>query len=171
MEGEPYEVTSYAQKVMWRWGSIINVKAKNLISGWTVPRTFSDHDKFEEADIMMKTYEYLYNDGETYFFMDPNSYEQVELNKETLWDTAFFLNDWDKVKLQEFNWNPINVNVESSVTLEVIETPPGEKWDTATGWKKPATLSTGLVVQVPLFIKEWDKINVDSRTKDYLSRA
>jgi elongation factor P len=103
--------------------------------------------------------------------MDPASYEQVELNKEILWDTVFFLNDWDKVKLQEFNWNPINVNVESSVTLEVIETPPGEKWDTATGWKKPATLSTGLVVQVPLFVKEWDKINVDSRTKDYLGRA
>ena len=170
MDWSPYEVISYAQKVMWRGGSIINIKAKNLISGWTVPRTFSDHDKFEEADISTKTYEYLYNDGETYFFMEPTTYEQVELNKKILWDVILFLNDWDKVFLQEYNGDAINVSLEPSVVLEVIETPPGEKWDTATGWKKPATLSTGLIVQVPLFIKEWDKIKVDSRTKDYLGR-
>ncbi len=170
MNLEPYEVTSYAQKVMWRWWSIINIKAKNLISWWTIPKTFSDHDKFEEADIMTNTYEYLYNDWEIYFFMNPANYEQVELNKKILWDVIFFLNDWDKVKLQEFNWVPINVNVETSVVLEVMETPPWEKGDTATGWKKPATLSTGLVIQVPLFIKEWDKIKVDSKTKSYLGR-
>jgi elongation factor P len=171
MDWNPYEVTSYAQKVVWRGWSIINIKAKNLITWATIPKTFSDHDKFEEADISTKTYEYLYNDWENYFFMDPNTYEQVELKKETLWDTAYFLNDWDKVRLQEYNWVAINVSVDPSVTLEVIETPPGEKWDTATGWKKPATLSTWLVVQVPLFINPWDKINVDSRTKEYLSRA
>jgi len=73
--------------------------------------------------------------------------------------------------LQEFNWNPINVSLDTSCELEVMETPPGEKGDTATGWKKPATLSTGLVVQVPLFINVWDIIKVDTRTKDYMSRA
>ncbi len=171
MDWDPYETISYSQKVVWRWGSIINIKAKNLITWATIPKTFSDHDKFEEADISTNTYEYLYNDWENYFFMNPTTYEQVELSKDSLWDTIYFLNDWDKVRLQEYNWKPINVNVDPSVTLEVIDTPPGEKWDTATWWKKPATLSTWLVVQVPLFINPWDKINVDSRTKDYLSRA
>ncbi len=171
MEGHPYETVTYAQKVMWRGGSIINVKAKNLLTGSTVTKTFSDHDKFEEADISMNSYDYLYNDGENYMFMNQETFEQVELAKTTLWWAELFLNDWDKVTLQEFNGNPINVNLDPTAVLEVVETPPGEKWDTATWGKKPATMSTGLVVQVPLFIKEWDMLKIDTRTKEYQSRA
>ena len=103
--------------------------------------------------------------------MNQDTYEQVELSKTTLDGAELFLNDGDKVKLQEFNGNPINVNLDPSCALEVTDTPPGEKWDTATWGKKPATLSTGLVVQVPLFIKIGEIIKVDTRTKDYLSRA
>jgi len=109
-------------------------------------------------------------DGQNYMFMSQESYEQVELPKATLDGAEMFLTDGDKVMLQEFNWNPINVSLDTSCELEVMETPPGEKGDTATGWKKPATLSTGLVVQVPLFINVWDIIKVDTRTKDYMSR-
>ena len=83
----------------------------------------------------------------------------------------YFLNDWDKVQLQEFNGNPINVHLDTVAILEVTETPPGEKGDTATGWKKPATMTTWLTIQVPLFIKVWDKLKIDTRTKDYMSRA
>ncbi len=171
MDNMPFEVMSYAQKVMGRGGSIINIKAKNLLNGWTIAKTLSDTDKFSPADIVMKSYDYLYNDGETYYFMSQETFEQVELAKKTLDGAELFLNDGDKVKLQEFNGNPINIHLEASCELEVIDTPPWEKGDTATGGKKPATLSTGLIIQVPLFVKIGDIIKVDTRTKDYLSRA
>lgn len=171
MEEKPYEVMSYSQKVVWRWGSIINVKAKNLLDWATIQKTFSDKDNFSPADIATKSYDYLYNDGENFYFMNRETYEQVSLEKKALDGAELFLVDWDKVSLQEFNWNPININLEPSVTLEVTDTPPGEKWDTATWWKKPATLNTWLVVQVPLFVNIWDKLKIDTRTKEYLSRA
>lgn len=171
MNDEPFEVTYYAQKVMGRGGSIITVKAKNLLSGGTVTNTFSDKDNFAPADIATKSYDFLYADGDMYNFMSQETYEQVELSKKVLDGAELFLNDGDKVMLQEFNGNPINVSLEPSCILEVMDTPPWEKGDTATGGRKPATLSTGLVVQVPLFINIGDKIKVDTRTKDYLSRA
>lgn len=171
MEWEPYEVVSYSQKVVWRGWSIITIKAKNLITWWSVPKTFSDKDNFEPADIVTKSYEYLYNDWENYYFMNINTYEQVDLKKEVLDWAELFLQDWDKVSLQEFNWIPINVNLEATCILEVTDTPPGEKWDTATWGKKPATMNTWLVIQVPLFINIWDKLIIDTRTKEYRSRA
>jgi elongation factor P len=103
--------------------------------------------------------------------MNNSTYEQVDLKKTALDWAELFLQDGDKVLLQEFNGNPINVNLEPTCTLEVTETPPGEKGDTATGGKKPATLTTGLVIQVPLFVKVWDKLIIDTRTKEYRSRA
>lgn len=171
MDGQPFEVISYAQKVMGRWGSIINIKAKNLITWANIPKTFSDNDKFEPADIITNNYDYLYNDWLNYYFMNQETYEQVSLNKDSLGWAELFLVDWDKVTLQEFNWVPINVNLEPVSILEVSDTPPWEKWDTATGWKKPATMITWLVVQVPLFVKIWDKLKIDTRTKNYMSRA
>lgn len=171
MEGDPYEVVYYAQKVVGRGWSIINVKAKNLLSWSHVTKTFSDKDTFEPADITTRSYDYLYNDWENYYFMSQTTFEQVSLNKKSLDWSEYFLNDWDKVTLQEFNGIPVNINLEPSVVLEVMDTPPGERWDTATGWKKPATMSTGLVVQVPLFINIWDKLKIDTREKSYLWRA
>ena len=171
MDNKPYEVVSYAQKVMGRWGSIINIKAKNLLTWSNIPKTFSDHDKFEPADITTNNYDYLYNDGTDYYFMNTENYDQVSLPKEALSWSEFFLNDGDKVRLQEYNGEPINVSLEPTCILEVTETPPWEKGDTATGWKKPATMTTWLVIQVPLFIKVWDKLKIDTRTREYQSRA
>jgi len=171
MDGAPFEIVKYAQKVMGRWGSIINIKAKNLVSGGTISKTISDTDKFEPADILMKSYDYLYNDVESYYFMSQETFEQISLSKEALNGAELFLSDGDKVMLQEFNWNPINISLEPTCVLEVTDTPPGEKWNTATWWKKPATLSTWLVIQVPLFINIWDKLKIDTRTKEYQSRA
>ena len=171
MDDAPFEVVSYAQKVMGRGGSIINIKARNLLTGSNIPKTFSDHDRFPPADITNSEYDYLYNDGTNYFFMNNTTFEQVEIEKKALDWAELFLQDGDKVLLQEFNGNPINVNLEPTCTLEVTETPPGEKGDTATGGKKPATLTTGLVIQVPLFVKVWDKLIIDTRTKEYRSRA
>ena len=171
MDNAPYQVVSYAQKVMGRGGSIINIKAKNLITGANIPKTFSDKDRFEPADITTNNYDYLYNDGENYYFMNQTTFEQVELTKAALGWAEMFLTDWDKVSLQEFNQIPINVNLETVTILEVMDTPPWERWDTATGGKKPATLSTWLVIQVPLFINIWDKLKIDTRKKEYMSRA
>lgn len=171
MDWEPYEVTSYSQKVVWRWGSIINIKAKNLIKWGTIPKTFSDKDNFQPAEVTTSNYDYLYNDGINYYFMNQNTFEQVSLEVEALDWAELFLQEWDKVMLQEYNWAPINVNLEPTCILEVTDTPPGEKWDTATWGKKPATMNTGLVVQVPLFINIWDKLIIDTRTKEYRSRA
>ena len=127
MDEYPYEVVSYAQKVMGRGGSIINIKAKNLVTGAQIPKTFSDHDKFPPADISTNSYDYLYNDGINYFFMNRETYEQVELEKETLGGAEMYLNDGDKVMLQEFEGKAINVSLEPSCILEVVDTPPGEK--------------------------------------------
>ena len=112
MDEMPFEIMSYAQKVMWRGGSIINIKAKNLLNGGTIAKTISDTDKFEPADIAIKSYDYLYNDGTNYMFMSQETFEQVELPKEALDGAELFLSDGDKVKLQEFNGNPINVHLE-----------------------------------------------------------
>lgn len=171
MDGYPFEVLSYAQKVMGRGGSIINIKARNLITGAGIPKTFSDHDRFPPADITTTNHDYLYNDGTTYYFMNQDTYDQVELSKDTLGGAEMFLNDGDKVMLQEYDGVPINVNLDPTCILEVVETPPGEKGDTATGGKKPATMTTGLVIQVPLFVNVWDKLKIDTRTKEYQSRA
>ena len=127
MDAAPFEVVAYSQKVMGRGGSIINIKAKNLLTGANIPKTFSDHDRFPPADITTNNYDYLYNDGENYFFMNNTSYEQVELTKSALGGTELFLQDGDKVSLQEFNGNPINVHLEPTCILEVEDTPPGEK--------------------------------------------
>ncbi|MCT4617434.1 MAG: elongation factor P [Candidatus Gracilibacteria bacterium] len=170
-ENAPYEILKYDQHVMGRGSSVINVKMKNLLTGAIVPKSFGDSDKFEEADVFKSAYEYLYEDGENYYFMNQKNYEQVFINSEAVGDAKFFLVEGGKVVLQEYNGNPINIELEPSVELEVMETPPGEKGDTATGGKKPATLSTGLVVQVPLFIGIGDIIKVDTRDKSYLSRA
>lgn len=127
MDNMPFEIVSYAQKVMGRGGSIINIKAKNLLNGGTISKTISDTDKFTPADIATRSYDYLYNDGENYYFMNQDSYEQVDLTKEALGGAELFLTDGDKVMLQEFNGDPINVSLEPSCVLEVEETPPGEK--------------------------------------------
>lgn len=171
MDSDPYEVLTYAQKVVGRGGSIITVKCRNMLTGSTLTKTFSDKDNFDPADISTSSYDYLYNDGEIFYFMNRESFEQVELWEKILDGAELFLKEGDKVMLQEFSGNPINIQLEPSTELTVSDTPPGEKGDTATGGKKPATLETGLIVQVPLFIDIGEKIRVDTRTKEYLSRA
>lgn len=171
-EGIPHEITAYEhlKVAMWKW--LEKVSMRNLVT-WNMlsNMTFREVDKFEEADVSSANYEYLYSDWSEYFFMNKDTYDQVSLTDKVVWDAKLFLTEWDKVVLQEYNWLPINITLEPSVTLEVIDTPPGEKWNTATGWKKPATLSTWLVVQVPLFMAIWDKVKVDTREKSYLWRA
>ncbi|EKE29384.1 MAG: hypothetical protein ACD_2C00182G0009 [uncultured bacterium (gcode 4)] len=171
IDGIPYEVmkSEHLKVAMWKW--MEKTVLKNMLTWNTMQKTFREVDKVEIADITYSNAEFLYKDAEGYNFMNTDNYEQSSLDEEVIWDNKFFLVEWDKVILNEFNGKPINIQVEPAVVLEVMDTPPGEKWDTATWWKKPATLSTGLVVQVPLFLKIWDKVRVDTRTYDYLWRV
>lgn len=171
-EGAPYEITSSEHLKVAMWKGLSKVIMKNLIT-WNVLswKTFREVDKFEEADVSTSSYDFLYNSWNEYLFMNIKTYEQVSLTKKVLNWAELYLKEWDKVLLQEFNWEPINIKLDSSVTLEVVDTPPWEKWDTATWWKKPATMTTGLVVQVPLFISIWEKLRIDTRTWEYLGKA
>lgn len=166
----PYEVmkSEHLKVAMWKW--MEKTVLKNLLNWTTMQKTFREVDKVEFADITNSNAEFLYMDSEWYNFMNVESYDQISIPASVIWDSKYYLVEWDKVILQEFNGKPINIQLEPAVVLEVVDTPPWEKWDTATGWKKPATLTTGLVVQVPLFLKVWDKVRVDTRTSEYLWR-
>lgn len=169
---EPYEITNseHLKVAMGKWLSKVsmrNLKTGNSLSG----QTFREVDKFDEADITTSSYDYLYSDGDNFYFMSQSTFEQVGIPVDVVGDSKYFLVEWDKVKLVEWEGNPINIQIEPSVTLEVVDTPPGEKGDSTTNNKKPAILSTWLSVQVPLFIENGEKIRVDTREYTYLGRA
>lgn len=167
----PHEVLKFEHVKVAQWKWLQRTSLKNLLTWNVISKTFREVDKIEEANISNSNAEFLYVDWTSFHFMNSETYDQFSLDEEVIWDDKYFLVEWDKVIIQEFNSRPINIQVPASVILEVIETPPWEKWDTATWWKKPATLSTNLIVNVPLFVKSWDKIKVDTRTKEYLGRA
>ncbi len=142
-----------------------------LLSGRTVERTFKSGESVEAADVMDKDMEYLYADGEFWHFMDPDSFEQVAADEKAVGDYAKWLIEQDKCMVTLWNGTPISVLPPNHVVLEVTETDPGLKGDTSGGGNKPATLNTGAVVRVPLFVQIGDKIKVDTRAGEYVSRA
>jgi elongation factor P len=147
------------------------VRLRNLLTGRIWERTFKSNESVESADVMDSDLEYLYNDGELWHFMDPNSFEQVAADKNAVGDSDKWLKEQDKCVVTLWNDNPISVTPPNFVELEVVETDPGLKGDTAQGGSKPATLSTGAVVRVPLFIEQGEVLRIDTRTGEYVSRA
>ncbi|WP_299195188.1 elongation factor P [uncultured Amphritea sp.] len=147
------------------------VKLKNLLTGRTWERTFKSNETAESADVMDTDMEYLYSDGEMWHFMDPTSYEQVAADKTAIGDAHLWLKEQDKCQVTLWNNNPISVTPPNFVELEVIETDPGLKGDTAQGGSKPAKLQSGAVVRVPLFIEQGDVLKIDTRSGEYVSRA
>lgn len=170
VDGKPYRVIEYAQKVMGRGGSIVNVKLKNLIDGSVIPKTFKGQDKIESAEVNNKTVQFLYRDGETFFFMDPESFEQFELPLEVVDEAASYLKEGDNLNLQFFDGKVINVELSKNLFLEVTYTEDVVKGDTTSSVLKDATLETGLIVKVPAFIKTGDIISVDTATGEYRER-
>jgi elongation factor P len=147
------------------------VKLKNLTSGRQWERTFKSGESLEAADVMDHDMEYLYTDGEFWHFMEPSTYEQHQADAKAVGESAKWLREQDTVVVTLFNGAPLVVTPANHVELEVTETDPGLKGDTAQGGTKPATLSTGAVVKVPLFMNQGDVIRVDTRTGEYLGRA
>lgn len=155
---------------MGRGGSIVNVKLKNLIDGSVIPKTFKGQDKIEPAEVSNKTVQYLYNDGEIFYFMDPETFEQFELSSDIVDEAKNFLKEGDSLTLQFFGERVINVELPKNLFLEVTYAEDVVKGDTTSNVLKDATLETGLVVKVPAFIKTGDIISVDTATYEYRER-
>lgn len=170
IDGKPYRVTDYNQKVMGRGGSIVNVKLKNLIDGNVIPKTFKGQDKIERAEVSTKEVQYLYEDGQNYFFMDPVSFEQFELREDIMADAKGYLKEGDMLNLQFFDGLVINVELPKNIYLEVVYSEDVVKGDTTSSVLKDAKLETGLIVKVPAFIKQGDVISVDTATGEYRER-
>lgn len=170
IDGKPYRVIDYNQKVMGRGGSIVNVKLRNLIDGNIIPKTFKGQDKIERAEVSTKSVQYLYNDGDLYYFMDPETFEQFELSAEAVDTAAGYLKEGDELGLQFFGDRVINVELPKNLYLEVTYAEDVVKGDTTSSVLKDATLETGIVVKVPAFIKTGDIVSVDTATGEYRER-
>lgn len=170
LDGQPFRVTDYNQKVMGRGGSIVNVKLKNLVTGAVIPKTFKGQEKIEPAEVTNRTVQYLYADGEGFHFMDPESFEQFQLPSEDMEDAGDYLKEGDEVQLQFFGDRVINVELPKSLYLLVTYTEDVVKGDTTSNVLKDATLETGKVVKVPSFIKTGDTLKVDTRDGSYIER-
>ena len=171
MDGNVMQVVEFQHVKPGKGAAFVRVKMKNVITGAVTETTFNPSDKFENAYVERKDMEYLYNDGDLYYFMDLESYEQIPINKATLGDNFRFVKENMTVKILSFKGNVFGVEPPNFVDLEVTETDPGLRGDTATNVLKPATLETGAIVKVPLFINKGDFVKIDTRTGEYLERA
>jgi elongation factor P len=169
-EGEPYRVVDYKQKVMGRGGSIVNVRIKSLIDGKVLEKTFKGNEQLDSADVSSMPVQYLYNDGQSFFFMNEETFNQFEVGKEVVGDGEGYMKEGDKVQLQFFNDNPISLELPKNVPLRITYTEDAVKGDTSTSISKDATLETGLVIKVPAFIKQDDVVSVDTATGSYRER-
>lgn len=170
IDGKPFKVIDYNQKVMGRGGSIVNVKLKNLIDGSVIPKTFKGQEKIEPAEVTNRTVQYLYSDGTDFHFMDPQSFEQFHLPADTIEESAGYLKEGEELSLQSFEGTIINVELPKNVYLTVTYAENVTKGDTSSSVLKDATLETGLIVKVPAFIKNGDVISVDTATGEYRER-
>lgn len=170
LDGKPFRVIDYNQKVMGRGGSIVNVKLKNLIDGSVIPKTFKGQERIDSAEVSNQTVQYLYADTDDFYFMDPSSFEQFQLPRAIVEDSAGYMKEGDTLTLQFFDSRVINVELPKNVYLKVTYAEDVVRGDTTSSVLKDATLETGLVVKVPAFIKMGDVISIDTTTGEYRER-
>jgi len=163
-------VVDYNQKVMGRGGSIVNVTIKSLLDGRQLQKTFKGNEQLDSVDLTYSNVQYLYNDGAKFYFMDNDTYEQIELNADVLGDQSGFLKEGDTVKAMKLDGNAVSVELPKNVYLKVTYTEDVVKGDTTSNVLKDATLETGITVKVPAFIKVGDEISVDTDTWEYRER-
>jgi elongation factor P len=171
LEGEPYIITDFLHVKPGKGGAFIRTKLKSLVTGNVIDRTFRSGEKVQTPALEEKNMQYLYQEGEVYHFMDNDTYEQFSLLRKQLGADSNFLRENVEVKILFHNGQPIGVELPFFVELTIVQTEPGVKGDTATGGTKPATVETGGVIQVPLFLNEGDRIKVDTRTGEYIERV
>jgi elongation factor P len=166
-----FSVVEFQHVKPGKGGAFVRTKLKNLRSGAVIERTYRADEKLDQAIIDKRDMQFLYRDGSDYVFMDTSSYEQMQAAPDTLGDAPSYLKEGDDANIQMYNGEIVGVDLPAAVTLEVAETEPGIQGDRVSGARKPATLETGLVVQVPLFVETGEQIRVDTRTGEYLARA
>lgn len=171
LNGEIYRVLAYQHHKPGRGSATIRTKLRNLRTGATIDRNFISGDRVQDIRLDHRTVQYLYNDGNLYYFMDTDTYEQPAIPAKVIGEAAHYLKEGIIIDVSFYQGEPLSIELPVTVELEVTKTQPGVKGDTATGATKAATLETGLVVQVPLFINEGDVIRVDTRTGEYLTRV
>lgn len=164
------KIVEYQHSKMGRAGAVVRTKLKNIISGQVLENTFRSGEKVEEARVEARDMEYLYNDGDNYYVMDQETFDQIPLSKDMLGDAVNYIKENMMIKTLVYNEKPIGIDLPTAVVLEVTQTEPGARGDTATNVNKPAILETGLEVNVPIFINEGDLIKVDTRNGAYLER-
>ena len=171
MDGQVLQVVEFQHVKPGKGAAFVRTKIKNVITGAVTERTFNPTDKYENAYVDRKEMQYLYNDGDLYYFMDTETYDQLPLNADKLPDNFKFVKENMLCKIISYKGNVFAVEPPTFVELEVSDTEPGVRGDTATGASKMATVETGAAIRVPLFINTGDKIKIDTRTSEYLERA
>ena len=170
-EGNVFQIVEFQHVKPGKGAAFVRTKLKNVITGGVVEKTFRPTEKMPKAHIERKDYEYLYTDGELYYFMDQETFEQMPLNADALGDSLKFVKENMVVKVLSYKGSVFGIEPPTFVELEVTETEPGFKGDTSTGATKPAVVETGAQINVPLFIDQGDVIRIDTRTGEYMERA
>jgi len=171
LDGTLYQVLDYQHIKMGRGSAQVRLKLRDIQGGHTIERTFQASEKFTRARLDFRKMQYLYNDGNLYYFMDEENFEQIPLTANQIGDVINYLKEGMSLEVSSYKGELIGVELPIAVELQVVETGPGFKGDTATAGTKPAELETGITIQVPLFINTGDVIRVDTRTGSYLERA
>jgi elongation factor P len=171
IDGQLYQIVEFQHIKMGRGSAQVRMKLRNVRKGDLIEKTVQAGERFQRARLDHRTVQFMYADGSLYHFMDTKTYDQIALNADQLGDAVNYLSDGMEVVLNEYEGDPIGVDMPASVVMTVASTDFGLKGDTATGATKPATLESGLKVNVPLFVNAGDKIKVDTRTGEYLERA
>ena len=171
LDGNVYQVVEFQHVKPGKGAAFVRTKMKNIITGSVVERTFRPTEKVEKAHIERKDMEYSYNDGDLYYFMDQETFDMIPIGKDQVGDSLKFVKENMVCKILSYKGNVFGIEPPTFVELAIAETEPGFKGDTATGATKPATLETGAVIQVPLFVDGSDIIRVDTRTGEYMERV
>ena len=166
-----FSVVEFQHVKPGKGGAFVRTKLKNVRTGAVIERTFRADEKVEQAVIDKREMQYLYRDGEQYVFMDNTTYDQLHVDETTLGGSTKYLKEGDSAVLQMYNNEIVGVDLPAAVELTITETEPGVQGDRVSGAKKPATLETGHVIQVPLFVNQGDKVKVDTRSGDYITRV
>lgn len=171
LDGVPFVIVDFQHVKPGKGGAFVRTKLKNLLTGRVLDQTFRSGERVKRPDLMEREMQYLYGEGDRLCMMDNETFEQIMLSAEQVGDGRLFLTENLNVKVLFFNQQPVAVEVPNFVELTVAQTDPGLRGDTATGGSKPATLESGAVIQVPLFINEGDRVKVDTRTGSYIERV
>ena len=170
IDGTPFEIIEFQHFKPGKGGAMVRTKLRNILNGRVLDNTFRSGEKVERPNLESRDMQFLYHEGEQLVFMDMTTYDQMHMDAEATDGKANYLKDGQECRVLLYNEKPLDIEIPASLVLEVTETEPGAKGDTVSNVTKPATLETGVVIQVPIFVNIGDRVKVDTRTKEYLGR-